>query len=361
MALFRGFGARKDSTRGTAAIETRKDIAGLIMPTVEASRVGAYAGVMPAFTTLVVGAASFAYVARGFHVVTTRGASDGAQLWGNDGDVTISTADDGSSLAAPSSGQSRIDVIYALHPSSGENADTSSQPVVAVAKGTPSSVPVAPSIPAGAVELARNTMTSSATSTSSAGNSIQQTFKRTALRGTPVVVRDDGEAAALASAVQAFGACPLMVWHMGRARYEVTVDSGVTWLPLTSGGLIGQAQSAAQKDLGTSLDTIVAVTFPAIAGRSYRVFGYAEGTQVTNTGTALVRVRISEAGQPSRDVDQVIYDTLTATRAASGSAAPVFTATTTGTCSVSLIGNSSSPAFRILVGAARISVEDVTR
>lgn len=234
MALFRGFGARKDTTRGTAAVETRKDLAGLFVPTLETSRTGALPGVLPVANSMVLGTAGWSYTVRGFHVVTTRGASDGAQLWGNDGDVTA-VADDGSSLAAPSAGQSRIDVIYAKHPSAGENADTSSQPVVAVAKGVPSTVPVAPVIPTGAVELARNTMTSAATSTSSVGNSIQLTFRRTALRGTPLIVRDHDEREYLRLNTQTGPWYPLWVWCMADNQYEVCYD-GTNFTPLAFRG-----------------------------------------------------------------------------------------------------------------------------
>jgi len=230
MATFRGIGARVDTTRGTAPVETRKDLAGLFLPSSHASRVGAVPGILPVGdSVLVVGTSGWSYTVRGFHAVTTRGATDGAQLWGNDGDVTVALADDGSSLAAPSSGLSRIDVIYVRHPTYGENADTSSEPVVAVRKGTAASVPVAPSIPTGSEELARNTMTSAATSTSSAGNSIAPTFRRTALRGTPVIVRNDGEATTLAAAAASSVENPLIVWNIQRRRYQMTTDGGATW------------------------------------------------------------------------------------------------------------------------------------
>lgn len=160
MTVFRSIGARKDATRGTTALEVRKGLAGLF----------AGPGLLPGATTpLVVGTAAFAYQVNAAEWVTSRGASDGMHMWGNDGPVTVGTG------VAPGSGLSRIDVIYALHPSAGENGDTTSVPVIGVAQGTAASTPVAPSIPTGALELARNTMTSAATTTASAGNSIAQT------------------------------------------------------------------------------------------------------------------------------------------------------------------------------------------
>lgn len=174
MALYRSLGARPDETRGTTALEVRKDLAGLFTGP----------GVLPgADSPLVVGSDVFAYVVRTAGWVTSRGPGDGVHLWGNDGDHTISEADDGSSLVAPAPGLSRIDVIYALHPSADENGDTTSEPFVAVRKGVEASVPVAPSLPVGGLELARNTMTSAAISTSSGGNTIAQTVARAQVGG----------------------------------------------------------------------------------------------------------------------------------------------------------------------------------
>src|SRR5690606_31294984 len=159
-----------DATRGTTALEVRKNLAHLFTGP----------GVLPgAAAPLVQGSDGFAYVVRPSGWVTSRGAGDGVHLWGNDGDETISQADDGSSLAAPAPGLSRIDVVYALHPSADENGDTTSDPVLAVRKGSEASSPIPPALPLGALELARNTMTSEATSTSSAvGNTIAQTAAR---------------------------------------------------------------------------------------------------------------------------------------------------------------------------------------
>lgn len=167
MALYRSLGARPDDTRGTTALEVRKDFAALFTGP----------GVLPGGASpLVQGTDGFAYQVNRAGWVTSRGAGDGVHLWGNDGPLNVATD------PAPAAGLSRIDVIYALHPSDSENGDGSSEPVVAVAVGTPASSPVAPSIPVGALELARNTMTSSATSTSSDGNTISQSAPAARLR-----------------------------------------------------------------------------------------------------------------------------------------------------------------------------------
>ncbi len=170
MALFRSIGAALDDDgTGTEPIDVRKGLAGLLSGP----------GVLPgAASPLVQGTGGFEYQVNAAHWVTSRGGSDGLHLWGNDGPITVPTD------VAPGAGLSRIDVIYALHPSNGENADTSSQPVVAVAKGVAASTPIAPTIPTGALELARNTMSSGASDTAGAGNAITQTASPATVVGT---------------------------------------------------------------------------------------------------------------------------------------------------------------------------------
>ena len=175
MALWRGIGARKDATRGTSPIEVRKALAALFATT----------GVLPGGATpLVWGSSTWTYGVGIADFVTSRGASDGDQLYGNDGAVNVGTTGVGSTVPiAPGAGLQRIDIIWTRHPTNLENADTSSEPLFGVASGTAaSSSPVAPVIPAGAIELGRNLMTSAATSTASAGNTITQSAPVAALR-----------------------------------------------------------------------------------------------------------------------------------------------------------------------------------
>jgi len=176
MALSRGLGAYDDGTAavpgvGTNPLDVRKALSGLF------SSAGVVAG---GPSPLVTGTAGFAYsVAGPVQFVTSRGASDGHQLFANDGPLSIACP------AAPGSGLSRIDIIWVRHPTNTENGDTSSQPILGVSSGTAaSSNPAVPSIPTGALELARNTMTSAATSTlTSPGNVIAQTAQVASLRG----------------------------------------------------------------------------------------------------------------------------------------------------------------------------------
>lgn len=167
MTAYRSIGAGLDDDgTGTEPLDIRKDLKGIFTG----------AGVLPGSSSpLVQGTSGFNYQVNAAAWVTSRGASDGYHLWGNDGAVLVSTS------VAPGGGLSRIDIIYALHPSNGESGDTDSIPVIGVVQGTAASSPVAPSLPTGALELARNTMASTATSTASTGNTITQTAAASSL------------------------------------------------------------------------------------------------------------------------------------------------------------------------------------
>jgi hypothetical protein len=206
---------------GTAPLDVRKDLAGLFAPT---GGIGVRAGVLPGGANpLVYGAASMTYSIGAFHAVASRGSSDGAQLYGNDGVILIGTAGVGDVIPAPpGAGLSRIDIIWTRHPTNAENADTSSAPLIGVASGTAASVPVAPTIPVGSLELARNTMTSTATTTASAGNTITQTYPYTALRGAPIHVRNLTERTAVATYNG------IEVWRLDTFMLER--HNGTTWV-----------------------------------------------------------------------------------------------------------------------------------
>lgn len=192
MTLHRSIGAALEAsgTVGTTPIDVRKDFERLFIRD----------GLLPGSAApLVVGTTGFAYRVGKCGLVTQTAANDGYHLWGNDGNVDISVSDTGAALTAPSSGLYRYDIIYARHPSRGENSDTTSAPLVAVAKGVASSPspPAVPAIPTGAKELARNLMTSAATTTLSTGNTITQTIPYTAPRGGIIPCRNTSERDAL--------------------------------------------------------------------------------------------------------------------------------------------------------------------
>ena len=216
MPLFRSIGARKDVTRGTTALEVRQGLAGLLASAGGiAARPGVFAGA-PAI--LVTGTAGWNYSVAAAHFAVSRGASDGVHIFGNDGATSIATG------AAPGAGTSRIDIVWVRHPSNTENSDTNSVPVFGCAQSLASATPLAPSIPAGALELARNTMLSTATTTASAGNAIVQTFPWTALRGAPLPVRNVIERdwpPALATPAN-----PLVVWRIDSGAFESNAGAG---------------------------------------------------------------------------------------------------------------------------------------
>ena len=182
MALTRGIGAFDDGTAlvpgvGTNPLDVRKMLAGLFAST----------GVMPgAPSPLLTGTAGWAYsVAGPAWFVTSRGASDGSQFYSNDGAAVIGTTGVGSTVpVAPGAGLQRIDIAWTRHPTNTENGDTSSAPIFGVASGLAASFALPPTIPAGAIELGRNLMLSTATSTASTGNTISQTASPTSLVGT---------------------------------------------------------------------------------------------------------------------------------------------------------------------------------
>lgn len=173
MTAFRGLFVRKDSTRGTTPVEARKALAGLLHRTSSgAPRQGLLSPVQ------VVGTTGWAYSVPAAWWATSRGLADGVVIAGSDGVVSVPTA------PAPASG-SRIDVIYVLHRDV-DRADTNSESIIAVAVGVASGTPTAPTIPAGAMEIARATVASTNANTLAA--TIAQTAPYTGLAGAEIVV-----------------------------------------------------------------------------------------------------------------------------------------------------------------------------
>lgn len=173
MGVFRGLFTRPDATRGTSPVEARKSLAGMFSRRADGSP---RQGLLTPLT--VAGTSGWAYSVPAASWVTSRGAVDGVVLSGNDGTVQVATD------PAPATG-SRIDIIYVLNRDV-DNADTDSEAIVGVAVGAASGTPVAPSIPAGAMEIARATVLSTNANTSQA--TIQQTAPMTGLAGADIVV-----------------------------------------------------------------------------------------------------------------------------------------------------------------------------
>lgn len=211
-----------------------------------AVRAGVFAGVPAA---LVVGTDGFAYRVRSAFFAVQRTVYDGVHLLANDGDVDVVTD------ATPGTpGASRIDIVWVSQPSAGENGDATSTPMFGVAIGEPSAgVPNPPTLPVGAMEIARNTMTSAATSTSSAGNTIAQTWRYTALRGTPIPVRNATERDELDTLASATN--PVIVDRLDTGQLERNAGSG--WALLVPGVARGEWRLAADQPIVPGTFTLI--------------------------------------------------------------------------------------------------------
>ena len=285
MALWRGIGARKDSTRGTTPIEVRKTLSGLFIPV---GGIGARSGILlGAASPLVTGNATWAYNVGTFHAYVSRSAADGGQVYGNDASALIGATGVGTTVPiAPAAGLQRIDIIWTRHPTNTENADTASEPLFGVASGTAAATAVAPSIPTGAIELGRNLMTDAATSTVSAGNTITQTALYTALRGAPVPVRNatERDALTLYDGLQAYRL----------DTHVVEAYNGTAWGPLASPGALIPVGTAT-----ASGDTTKQIT--ACFSATYR--HYVVKFSLTNSANALQLVRLGVGGTPDANAN----------------------------------------------------------
>lgn len=144
---------------GTTAKGARQALAGLLAKNSDGTvRVGVLADGLGAVVT---GAAGMTYNIRKHVAVTKVSEANGPTLVANDGSVSVSTD------PAPGT-NSRIDVIWVQqrHLVVDGGSDAVNTPVFGVAKGPTAAVPAVPSIPAGATELARVTVTAGTTATS---------------------------------------------------------------------------------------------------------------------------------------------------------------------------------------------------
>lgn len=127
--------------------------------------------------------------------------------------------------AAPGSGTSRLDVVYAMQrdQSSTTAPDGLTQAEVGVIAGTASAFPVKPGIPTGAVEVGTVLVAAGVTATSNAGCTITTTCQWTVPNGSAIPVRNDTERATIA---QFPGA------NVYRLDYGYTERSnGTVWAP----------------------------------------------------------------------------------------------------------------------------------
>lgn len=115
----------------------------------------------------------------------------GALLIQNDGNVKVP-------LAAAPSANSRIDVVFVKqYEERSPMSDSSDVPEFGVVKGVAAATPVAPSVPAGALELAQVLLPAGVSNTSAAGVVITQAYIGAALKGDMLRVQTSAQRDAL--------------------------------------------------------------------------------------------------------------------------------------------------------------------
>ncbi|WP_293782615.1 hypothetical protein [uncultured Aeromicrobium sp.] len=169
MALLTGlFAARNSAGTGTSPRGARRALGGLL------ARDGAGPVVRTGVlfdngSPVVAGTGSWTVSVRPFTAVAKYTDANGPVVFANDAPASITIP------PAPGSG-SRIDIVYALHPliSADGGSGTSVTPGLGVASSTASGSPTPPTIPAGAVEISRATITAGMTSSADAAWSLPQ-------------------------------------------------------------------------------------------------------------------------------------------------------------------------------------------
>lgn len=170
MTAYKGF----ITGAATTALDTRKRDAVTLVPE---SSGDARIGVLATSSSIVTSDPStspmrVAVAKAGF--ATSRGAGDGVALWGNDGSVFVTITKPGTN--------SWYVVVYAKHNDSSQG-DANDNAVIETVTGAAAASPSVPSVPTGALELARILVPSTATSSQSAGVVITNTYPMTAMRG----------------------------------------------------------------------------------------------------------------------------------------------------------------------------------
>lgn len=167
---------------------------------------------------VVTGQASMNYAIRAHVAVAMPSATQGPILVPNDAQVLVATA------ASPGA-NSRIDSIWVrqhlVAADGGADLDVITE--YGVTNGLVAAVPVAPAPPAGAVELARATVTALAANTNALV--ITQTHPWCAAAGAPIPVRDDAERALLT----AYDG--LLVNHLGDRLLQRYNSASAAWDP----------------------------------------------------------------------------------------------------------------------------------
>lgn len=218
---------------------------------------------------VVTGTANMSYDIRSHNAVVMPSSTQGPIIVPNDATVNKTTT------AAPGS-NSRIDVIWVrqhlVAADGGADSDVIGE--YGVTQGTAAASPVAPSIPSGALELARATVTSGTTATNTL--TISQTHAWTSAAGAAIPVRNDTERGALTAfdglvvdnlAVDRLQRYDGTTWQT--VGSEVRVGSATptspfaTTLVLTRIGNVVQCDGGFSRATGSSTAFVAAGTIPA--------------------------------------------------------------------------------------------------
>ncbi|WP_088320299.1 hypothetical protein [Kineosporia sp. R_H_3] len=320
----------------TSPTEARLALSGLVAPASGGVdvRTGVFWG--PGMTTLVSGTAAMTYSVAAFQAVANRGtAALGPYLGANDATATVITG------AAPGTvGTKRIDVIWIRFPDA-EQGDADSTAVLGVTQGTAAASPTVPSIPTGALALARAEVPQGTTRTDS-GVTFTQVAPYTSAAGAPIAIRSSTERAAL---TQFDG---LLIYRIDTGRYEVSV--GGNWLTAidpnawqsytpaltasTTNPTLGTGGSITGKyiQVGKTVHFRIAVTFgtsPNAGSGSYRFSLPVASVAITSgAGEAPARAMLWDSSASSRvpraayTFSSTIVSLLDESGALVGSAAP---------------------------------------
>ena len=130
---------------------------------------------------------------------------------------------------------------------------------------------------------------------------------------------------------------------------------GGTWKALPLGYLASATGPATQTDYG-ALTVVTSVSFPVIQNRRYRINASCVGNQITATGPS-VFCRLAD------DQGQLLYlfniTNLATGSAAAGSAAMLYTPTTTKTATIQLYVSANAGGLRLIANAGSIFAEDI--
>lgn len=187
----------------TTALDTRKAAAAEVVTDASGNPRLGVLGDFPSIVTSDASTAPMRVAVAKAGLVTQRVAGDGVARWTNDGSVFVTVTKPGSN--------SWYVVVWAKH-NDDDNGDANNLPEIGTTTGSAAASPSVPSIPAGATELARVLIPSTATSTQSGGVVITNTYQMTAMSGGVVPVRNGTELAAFSA-------------QDGQLAYQIDIDA----------------------------------------------------------------------------------------------------------------------------------------